>query len=382
MKKSIKKLSAVLLSVAILLISVIPAFAADSEISGKNWMGNLSDSKKITEITVPGTHDSCTKYVDFSFISKTQSLSIYEQLNAGVRYFDMRFRQEKNEFISVHSISNCRTGPGPFADRLTSGLVINDCKKFLKENPTETILFQLKVGDGDEHSKDFYSVFYDKYIAGDKDSWFIENRIPSLEEVRGKIVLLRVPPVDTERFDDTNSGINFSTYPRVPEPEVINFKRSDITKLSDKSIYSELYVQDSFKLKPEEKWTAVKTFIEQDLNSDNFNICLSSYTGSKMPEGNAKDMNPRILSYNFQKGGYYGILVTDFVTDELAEKIYMTNDFAENNIPETDENPKSETSKDETPSIPETGDINGILISVSVLSVIAAAVIVIIKKKK
>lgn len=327
MKKSIKKLSAVFLVMVILLISVIPAFAADNEINGKNWMSNLDGSKKITEINIPGTHDSCTQNIILSPVLKTQSHSVYEQLNMGVRYFDMRFKYEDNEFTAVHSFGKCRTSCNPFSDKLTAGLVIEDCKKFLAKNPGETILFQLKIGDG-EQPESFYSAFYDKYINADKDLWFIENRVPTLEEARGKIVLLRVVPVDENRFDDSNSGINFSTYPHVEEPEVINFKSSKITKLSDKKAYAGLYVQDSYKLKPEEKWTAVKTFIEQDLNPNNFNINLSSYAGSKLPEGNAKDMNPRILNYNLENGRYFGILATDFVTAELAQHIYKTNDFA------------------------------------------------------
>lgn len=371
MKKSVKKLSAVLLAITILLVSVIPAFAADSaqEMNGTNWMEFIDGSKKITEITIPGTHDSCTQYVGLSFIYRTQFLSVYDQLKTGVRYFDMRFKQEDNDFFATHAIVSCKTENGIFADKLTAGAVIENCKTFLKENPSETILFQLKIESG-EKTEDFYSAFYDKYIANDKDSWFIENRVPALEEARGKIVLLRVAPADAERFDDSNSGINFSTYPHVEEPEVINFKCSEITKLRGSEAYAGLYIQDSYKIKGEDKWTAVKTFLEQDLNPDNFNICLSSYAFAKMPKGNAKDMNPRLLNYNFEKGRYYGIVVTDFVTAELADKIFMTNDFADNNFNRIE------------PPVQEMPDYTDAYITLTVVTVLSVFIIIFVNIKK
>ena len=89
------------------------------------------------------------------------------------------------------------------------------CADFLKKNPGETVLFQLKEGNGKTGTV-FFDAFYEQCIKGQEDIWFLENRIPTLGEVRGKIVLLRVVKADRSKFDDQNSGLDFGAYPHVP----------------------------------------------------------------------------------------------------------------------------------------------------------------------
>ena len=98
--------------IAVLLFNVIPfgaAYAKTAEITydrgenlnGKNWMSGIPDERYIYEINLPGTHDSTTAYsknstensvklfgipvFDSGKYAKTQSLTLPEQLNAGVR---------------------------------------------------------------------------------------------------------------------------------------------------------------------------------------------------------------------------------------------------------------------------------------------------------
>lgn len=84
---------------------------------------------------------------------------------------------------------------------LTAADTVNMCEIFLKENPGETILFQLKEDDGDAGIA-LFGEFYAQCIRGREELWYLENRIPALGEVRGKIVLLRVVGVDASHFDD------------------------------------------------------------------------------------------------------------------------------------------------------------------------------------
>ncbi len=57
-----------------------------------NWMAKLDGSQLISAFSIPGTHDSAT--YDFDNIpvpsARTQRMSIVEQLNKGIRYFDIR----------------------------------------------------------------------------------------------------------------------------------------------------------------------------------------------------------------------------------------------------------------------------------------------------
>ncbi|MBQ3737269.1 MAG: InlB B-repeat-containing protein [Candidatus Methanomethylophilaceae archaeon] len=71
-------------------------------LSDKNWMSGISGERRISEINIPGTHDSSMKktesrftasvgdFMHMHYMAKTQYLYINEQLNAGVRLFDIR----------------------------------------------------------------------------------------------------------------------------------------------------------------------------------------------------------------------------------------------------------------------------------------------------
>lgn len=56
----------------------------------QHWMQYLPDDMQISQINMPGTHDSGTRYVEYSDVAKCQSRSIPEQMDDGIRVFDIR----------------------------------------------------------------------------------------------------------------------------------------------------------------------------------------------------------------------------------------------------------------------------------------------------
>ena len=112
--------------ITVLLMSVFSfggAYAADmaageNSLNGKNWMSGIPDNRYIYEINLPGTHDSTTansknstdNYVKIFGIpvfnsgkyAKTQSLTLPQQLNAGVRYLDLRFSAKQGKLLLCH----------------------------------------------------------------------------------------------------------------------------------------------------------------------------------------------------------------------------------------------------------------------------------------
>ena len=289
----------------------------------KNWMKNIADDKKITAINMPGTHDSACLNIDFGFISQTQHLSVTQQLEIGVRYFDFRFKYEKSKFIANHSICYCRKKFGFWNDMLLADDIVAECIEFLRKNPSETILFQLKEAQSNT-GHDFYNDFYKRYIENNKDSWFIENRVPALGEARGRIILLRVVSADQDRFTDENCGIDFRTYPYVGSYNVDDWKRGEIRKLSGE-VYSGMFVQDSYKSEGMHKWGTVTRFLESGLSDEVFNICLTSCTRVFVPRFNAPKINKLIKRYDFITGNLYGIIATDFIDAEICKKIISSN---------------------------------------------------------
>ncbi len=287
-----------------------------------DWMSNLAGDKLITEINIPGTHDSLARFVAFTAITRTQSTSVARQLEMGVRYFDFRFIKTKSGLVAAHGGIRCKADNGFNSPYLTAETVVENCIDFLKNHPAETILFQLKEDKGSA-GKSFFAEFFNTNVKGKENRWFIKNCVPTLDEVRGKIVLLRAVDVDKGLFDDSDSGINFSHYPYIGSKKIGDFRLEPVTDLN-KNEYTKMYVQDSYKLEMKKKWQTVKSFLESDLDKRNFNICLLSCTGFFQPYMNAKYINNEFMKYALEKKTY-GIIAVDYAQPEICKKIYETN---------------------------------------------------------
>lgn len=294
-----------------------------SLIDMKNWMKEIPDEKKITEINIPGTHDSATCFVAFSFISRTQHLTVDGQLEKGVRYFDFRFRYEKGRFVASHSIATCKKSRGIMASELTADDIVNSCVDFLKKNPHETILFQLKETVSHK-GNDFYTDFFEKYIKNNPQCWYVKNAIPTMGEVRGKIVLLRVVGIDKNNFDDSNSGIDFTSYPYVGTKNVDAWQNGDICSIETGKAYAKMLVQDSYKVEGKKKWGTVSRFLKNGDKCD-FNICLTSCTCFFVPSINVRYINRQLEQYEFEKGRLYGIVASDYIDSKICSKIIESN---------------------------------------------------------
>lgn len=206
---------------------------------------------------------------------------------------------------------------------MTADDVIADCLAFLKKNPSETILFQLKENVS-RMGNDFYTAFYNKYIRSNADMWYIKNAIPLLGDARGKIVLLRVAGVDKGIFDDSNSGIDFSSYPYVGTRTVDDWRKADICSVDSGEPYAKMLVQDSYKVEGVKKWNTVTRFLESEDKCD-FNICLTSCTFMFVPRINVKYINKCLKKYNFIADKKYGIVVSDYMDRSICSKIILSN---------------------------------------------------------
>lgn len=169
----------------------------------KQWMREVDGSKLVSELTIPGSHDSATgesTVINTTHLLKTQSLTISEQLEQGVRFLDIRAKLFCNDYILVH---------GKLDLKLSFSKLISDCRKFLQENPSEFILFSLKK-EGEDHESDLsFEQCFCEIIKTEMSLWFLGNYIPTLDEVRGKCVLVRRFPLSRTNLDTLGIGIVF-----------------------------------------------------------------------------------------------------------------------------------------------------------------------------
>src|SRR5690606_34191905 len=102
--------------------------------------------------------------------------------------------------------------------KLTLEDVLNTCKQFLDNNPSEFIILSIKQEE--TNNVDFGSLM-DNYInttqTSNKYNWFLESRIPLLHEVRNKFLLLSRYDsqygINTHNWKDNNISITTSIPP-------------------------------------------------------------------------------------------------------------------------------------------------------------------------
>ncbi|MGW0395213.1 phosphatidylinositol-specific phospholipase C [Streptomyces sp. NPDC003042] len=147
----------------------------------QDWMSGLADSTPLQRMTIPGTHDAGARHGG-AYVA-CQNISIAEQLDAGVRFLDIRCRVTGGSFAIHH---------GAFYQNLMFGDVLVACWNFLAAHPAETLLMRVKQEYSEESDATFRAVF-DDYLdnRGWRPLFRIADTLPaSLGAARGKVVLL------------------------------------------------------------------------------------------------------------------------------------------------------------------------------------------------
>ena len=292
----------------------------------KKWMQSLQDSLNISQINLPGTHDSCAYRVQFPLLSKCQGTTITEQLNNGIRFLDIRVEKDGKRLKLVHDIADCKS-PENKREKLFLEDVIDDCKSFLSQNPSETILLSYKRDDG-ANQEDTFDVFFENYLKNDP-IWYIENRIPLLKEVRGKIVLLNRDNIDksNKNYTDFNTGINLSTWVYQKENTERIYESAEILKRNGALSGKTFTVQDLYGLTPQKKWnSAVFPFIKAPPITDDILITFFS-CGSLFynPKRSAKYINKMLSDITLTKTKKYGWIIMDYPTEKFTKEIVNSN---------------------------------------------------------
>lgn len=311
-------------------LSVLAGIAAPTamaaNISSTDWMETVPDETKLSNMSIPGTHDSCTQNVDMRYIFQCQDASVATQLIYGYRYLDMRLvleqKHDRQTLVLKHNIARCKTSNSPFAGTLTLDDVLCDVYAFLDAHPTETVILCMKAENSKDDVADVQSVLYEA-ISREPDHWYLKNEIPTLGEVRGKAVL-------ATRFDDKlavgseRCGLYFGWADQGDRTI-----RADPTAGSVINSRETLYVQDRYNYDVDDKITAIHTCLDNSRAADDtFFLNFTSTSGSGavgFPKEYAKHINLDLYDYDWQAGTAYGIVIVDFAPKKIAEKIYQTN---------------------------------------------------------
>ncbi|WP_062262352.1 phosphatidylinositol-specific phospholipase C domain-containing protein [Endozoicomonas arenosclerae] len=135
------------------LISFLTATTRNYEptpVSMQNWMGRLftgpNRNVRLMHCTMIGSHDAASHCLT-GFGQRwatTQTNNLTDQLNAGVRYLDIRItKNRRGEFIVHH---------GPVHGGLARKEVIEPLTDYLKKNPSELVMVKLQFDGMDKAS--------------------------------------------------------------------------------------------------------------------------------------------------------------------------------------------------------------------------------------
>ncbi|SGY81372.1 1-phosphatidylinositol phosphodiesterase [Moritella viscosa] len=149
--------------------------------SNTDWMAAIGNEKRLSEISMPGTHNSLSLYG--GDVPATQTLSIAEQLDMGIRYIDARFKYRDSDLIAYHGI---------ISQYQTFDDFISIVSQFLNANPTETIIIRVQnEGGAKEYQHDFYQKFKEILAKYKQNNAIPYSNNPTLGDIRGKFVFIR-----------------------------------------------------------------------------------------------------------------------------------------------------------------------------------------------
>lgn len=166
------------------------AYAHDDTIglNYSNWMADLPGNIRLSELSLPGTHDTMSFYG--GDIVQCQSMPLATQLQSGIRVLDIRCRHIADVFAIHH---------GRVFQNVFFGDVLNCVIRFLETNPSETIYIRVKEEyEPANNTRTFEETFKAGYWNCYKDFFWhpdsadsTTSQNPALKETRGKIVLLQ-----------------------------------------------------------------------------------------------------------------------------------------------------------------------------------------------
>lgn len=339
-----------------------------SYVDGPCWMKYVDNNKFLDELSIPGTHDSGTCSVDNdtepqSSQAKCQQDYIPTQLLEGVRYFDIRLGKGENPGID-HGACYLLKKDGNF---MHLSDVIGYFNTFLSENPTEALIMLVSRGN-DEATDESLTTALGKVFDENPDLFYTSSRIPTLGEVRGKIVLLRrfglagnsvsshTWGLDLTQWDDKIAAHTDSTSMCLVRDER-GFEA--VGKTGDEELYcTKVYAQDHYECTGTDKIGWVDMALQETTKLARIMVDVEDNDGAKVKvlehswcinytsctnykQGSNPFTAARVVNEHLYKSQYInstgnestkedclkhiGIIASDFVDAALARSIYQRN---------------------------------------------------------
>lgn len=293
-----------------------------------NWMAELPDEAYVATLSIPGTHDSATgngfaggAASVWDLFSKTQDLTVEQQMEMGVRAFDFRPGNQNGRLRCYHGMSEIAYW---FDD------AVRDICKFLDAHPDEFFFIHLYKATDDLNKG--VTELLTELIETEDVAPRVARFAPDLTvaDMRGKILFM--PRSDINWTSDMAACLFdwAETGWETREQFVKNYladRRCRIVMQDLANTDSDKKIEQVVRLL--DFTTSYSPAHSRDMVwAMNF---ASSYAGSISTSAsyceNASKVNPAIIDYLGRISGPTGIVLADWVGDNdhiLGEKVYNT----------------------------------------------------------
>ncbi len=321
----------------------LPAIPSTSKV-GNNWITPLDDNIYVCQMSIPGTHDAGTGHgMDpsgsgfgagiasgiLSEAGQTQEYTILQQINMGIRAFDLRpayTTNRQNKFYIWHGLIKTKLS---LEDALTQ------MKDYLSNNPGEFFIVWMRhesenagfltYKNTDKWSTDFGNAVIDLV----KDNLIAFRPDLTVGDMRGKILFLT--------RDEYNNRVGGLVSP------FSSGSARDDGAISDNGNSATLYYQDVYSgLDKTNKYGYVKTLLDKSakFHTDGVNTLTwvvnhtSGYTGSTSTSNayrqNAANTNKPVYEYltgSKKEVGSTGIMFMDYVGSHTSGSYTVYGDL-------------------------------------------------------
>ncbi|MBO4840125.1 MAG: phosphatidylinositol-specific phospholipase C [Bacteroidaceae bacterium] len=309
---------------------VPPVLAIDYQ----NWMRPLDDNLFLSRLSIPGAHDAATSSCSSSGMTgsaHTQTYTIAQQLERGVRFFDLRPAWNGSDMVIYHGI-------------VSTGVKFNDALNtlcnFLNSHPKEFLFVVMRHEDDTEGSSEKAQWPTQMKNCLNAKRQYIIDYSPTLtvRDMRGKLLVM-----SRNTYDDgpiggyLNGGGDNGTLNK--------------TLVGPSGAYMNMTIQDMYDVagsgQLNQKVTAMKDLLDRSMGEKEYRLYMNhtsgyskkatipfigtSYSTFEGVQECARTCNKEMINYMKGKTGPMGFILMDFAGDnnyqgqELIDLIINNN---------------------------------------------------------
>ncbi|MBU4692135.1 hypothetical protein KQ875_00790 [Mycoplasma zalophi] len=281
-----------------------------------DWMKELPDTRPLSSLSLPGTHDS-TMYNGYGFLytfggsllATTQHFNFEDQLKIGIRAFDLRMQ---NDGRLVHGV-------------IPSYQTLDDAFRFyadfLKKHPTEFLVVRIKDENfnvdksyyAKQANEEYKKVVHSKYRnyvynpEGKDVNEIARTKGFNIGQYRGKIIVLN--HLHHKINTDNVGGFRYRT---IVANETTQDRYDEINSSEEKV----KYITQHFEKSSSKQYWDGRLFVN-----------FTSYASGRRPDTSSPEVNQNVVNYINSHNSLttLGLVFSDFPGPSLVQSIYRTN---------------------------------------------------------